>query len=169
MTQKAEAMGNWWLAASSWQCCCSCITSPAEVFGKTSNHPGDSAPLQPRLGALRLLTFPKTKIIFKREEISDHQWDSGKYKGAAMATGRTVWGPKVPTLKGTEASLSYVQCFLYLIFSSIKVSTFHSTCWILFGQTSYYMHIIKGYPNIPHRQVSHALEKWRKITSMDFL
>ena len=30
-------------------------------FGKTSNHPGDSAPLQPRFGALRLLAFPKTK------------------------------------------------------------------------------------------------------------
>ena len=27
---------------------------------------------------------------------------------------RTVWGPKVPTLKGTETSLSYVQCFLDL-------------------------------------------------------
>ena len=27
---------------------------------------------------------------------------------------RTVRGPKVPTLKGTKVSLSYVQCFLYL-------------------------------------------------------
>ena len=38
------------------------------------------------------------------------------------AVGRAVWGPKVPTLKGTEASLSYVQCFLYLVSSSINVS-----------------------------------------------
>ena len=29
--------------------------------------------------------------------------------------GRTAWGPKVPTLKGSEAS-SYVQCSLYIIF-----------------------------------------------------
>ena len=29
---------------------------------------------------------------------------------------------KVPTLKGTEASLSYIQCFLYLLSSSINVS-----------------------------------------------
>ena len=61
-------------------------------------------------------------ITFEREEISDCRWDSGKYNGAAG--GRTVWGPKVPTLKGTETSLSYVQCFLYLISSSVNVSVF---------------------------------------------
>ena len=33
----------------------------------------------------------------------------------------------MPTLKGTEASLSYVQCFLYLVTSSISVAIFHST------------------------------------------
>ena len=42
------------------------------IFGETSNHPGDSASLQRRFGALRLLAFPKTKITFEREEISDH-------------------------------------------------------------------------------------------------
>ena len=40
--------------------------------------------------------------------------------GQLMVTGRTVCGPKVPTLKGTKASLSSVQCCLYLIFFSIK-------------------------------------------------
>ena len=54
-----------------------------EDFGETSNHPGDSVPLQPRFGALQLLAFPKTKISFEKEEISDHQWDSGKYDRAA--------------------------------------------------------------------------------------
>ena len=39
--------------------------------------------------------------------------------------GRTVWGPKVPTLQGTEASLSSVRCFLYLVSSSVKASIFH--------------------------------------------
>ena len=50
-------------------------------FDETSNPPGDSAPLQPRFGTLRLLAFPKTKVIFEREEISDLPWDSGKYDG----------------------------------------------------------------------------------------
>ena len=52
-------------------------------FGETSNHPGESAPLQPRFGSLKLLPFPKTKITFEREEILDHRWDSGKYDKAA--------------------------------------------------------------------------------------
>ena len=82
MIQKAAAMGTWWLAVSS-QRAHSRITSRAEFFGKTSNHPDDSAPLQPRSGALWLLVFPKTKITFEREEISDHWWNSGKYDGAA--------------------------------------------------------------------------------------
>ena len=76
-------MGNWWLAALSRQCSCSCVTSYTEVFGETSNHPCDSAPLQPRFGALWLLVFPKTKITFEREEISDCWWNAGKYQGAA--------------------------------------------------------------------------------------
>ena len=51
-----------------------------------------------------------------------------------MAIGRTVWGPKVPTLKGTEASLSHVQCFLYLLqWMSLIL---HG--WIPSGQTLYF-------------------------------
>ena len=122
--QKAVAMGNWWLAASSGQHSHSCITSHVEFFSETLNHPGDSAFLQPRSDTLQLLAFPQTKITFVKEEISDHQWDSGKYDGAPMAIGRTVWGPKVPTWKGTEISLFYVQCFLYLVSSSVNVSIF---------------------------------------------
>ena len=51
------------------------------VFWWNISHPGDSAPLQPIFGALHLLAFPKIKITFEREEISDCQW--GKYNGAA--------------------------------------------------------------------------------------
>ena len=72
MIQKAVTMGNWWLAASSLQYICSHITSCADFFGETWNHPGDSAPLQLRLGNLWLLAFPKTKI-------SVRWWHSGKY------------------------------------------------------------------------------------------
>ena len=83
MIQKAAAMGNKWLAASSQECACSRNMSCAEFIGKTSTHPGDSAPLQLRFGALWLLDFPRTTITFEREEISDHRWDSGKYNGTA--------------------------------------------------------------------------------------
>ena len=94
-------------------------------FSETSNHSSDSAPLQPKFGVLWLLDFPKIKVTFEREEISDPWCDSGKYNGL---TGRTVWGPKVPTLEGTEASSSHVQCSLYLVSSSVNVSIFHITC-----------------------------------------
>ena len=87
-----------------------------QFFRETSNHPSDSAPLQPTFGALRLLAFPQTKITLEREEISDHRWNSGKYNGAADGD-------------GTEESLFYVQCFLHLVSSSINVFIFHIT-WL---------------------------------------
>ena len=46
-----------------------------------------------------------------------------------MVIGRIMGGSKVHTLKGTEASLSYVQYFLYLASFSINVSIFHVT-WL---------------------------------------
>ena len=57
--------------------------SHAEFFGETSDHPGDSVLLHPRFGALKLVAFPKTKITFEREEISDYRRDSGRYDGTA--------------------------------------------------------------------------------------
>ena len=35
----------------------------------------------------------------------------------------------MPALKGTEASLSYIQCFLYLVSSSKNARSFHIT-WL---------------------------------------
>ena len=125
MIQKAAAVGNWWLAASSRQCACSCIMSHAEFFGETSNHLGDTAHLQPRFGTLWLLTFPKLKSPLKGKRFQT----IGEIQENTMVTGRTVWGPKLPTLKGIEESLPYVQCFLYLVSSSINVSIFHIT-WL---------------------------------------
>ena len=81
--QKATAMGNWWLVASSWWHAHSCITSRAEFFDKISNHPGELIPLEPRFDTQHLLAFPNTKITFERKNISGHLWDSWKYNGAA--------------------------------------------------------------------------------------
>ena len=70
MIQKATAMGNWWLAASSQY--------PAHashlVQSFLATHPITQVTqsLQPRFGTLQLLAFPKTEITFDREEISDH-------------------------------------------------------------------------------------------------
>ena len=138
---------NWWLAALSWQGVVTtfkmigdwqlhCDNAPTyasrlvqSFFDKTSSHPGDPTPLQPRFGALWCLAFPKTKIPFEREEVSDCWWDSGKYDRAADGDWENCVRSQVPTLKGSEASLSYAQCFLYLVSSSIHVSIFHVT-WL---------------------------------------
>ena len=140
MIQKAAAMGNWWLAASSQQCACSCIRSYAEIFVEISNNPGDSAPLQPRFGALWLLTFPKAQITFEREEISDCLWDSVKYDGPAVGDWENCVRSKVSTMKGTEMSLSFVQCFLFLVSSSMSLF-FIFNSWIHYEYTHTHIHM----------------------------
>ena len=179
MIQKAMAMGNCWLTTSFQQRACSCIMSYAECFGET-NHPGDSAPLQLKFGALWLLAFPKIKVTFEREEISDHWWNSGKLDRVADGDGRTVWGPKVPTLQGTEASMSYVRCFLYLVSSSTNVSISHitwlDTFWtdliyippyfLLFSVSTYYFSALQLMPGIPCRAPRCcSLHFWRVVPS----
>ena len=68
--------------------------------------------------------FPKLKSPLKGKRFqTDHEIKENT-SGQLMAI-RTVWGLKVHTLKESEASLSYVQCVLYIVYSSINVSSFH--------------------------------------------
>ena len=90
-----------------------------------SNHPGDSAPYSPDLVPCDFWLFPKLKSPWKGKRFQTFNEIQENPTGQLMATRRTVWGPKVPTLKGAEASLSYVQRFLYLVSSSRNVSIFH--------------------------------------------
>ena len=110
-----------------------------QFFGKISNHSGDSAPLQSIFGALWLLAFPKTRTTFVREEISDHWWDSRKYDGAADGDWENCVRSQGITLKGTEASLPCVQCFFYLVSSSVNVPIFH-IMWLHTFQTDLVFH-----------------------------
>ena len=129
MIQKAAAMGNWWLAASSWQHTCSHIMSCAEFCGETSTHQVTQPQYSTDLVPTDFWLFPRLKSPLKGKRFQAVDEVQENAVGQLMATGRTLWGPKVPTLKGTEASLSYVQCFLYLVSSSINVCIFHIT-WI---------------------------------------
>ena len=128
MIQKGSAMSNWWLAASSQQHICSCVMSCAEFFGKTSISP---APLQPRFDALWLLAFPKTKITFEREEISDCQWDSGKYNMAAGGDWVNCMRPQGPYFEGNWSFI--VLCTMFLV-----------SC-IFFNKCLYFSYCIAGY------------------------
>ena len=132
MIQQAEAMGNRWLAASSQQHVHSCITSCAEFFSKTSNHPGDSAPLQTRFVIILWhLAFPQTKITFERKEISDCPWESGKYDGAADSD----WGDCVRS-QGAYSEGDWgviVLCTMFLV-----------SC-IFFNKCLYFSYYMAGY------------------------
>ena len=124
MIQKATAMGNWWLAASSRQRTRSCIMS-CTVFLWNIKSLRWLSPLQSRFGALWLLAFPKIKITFEREENSDHQWDSGKYKGAADGDWENCVRSRGAYFEGDWGII--VLCTMFLVSSSINVSIFHNT------------------------------------------
>ena len=115
MIQKATAMGNWWLAASSWQCARSCITSQANFFSKTQNYPDKSALLKPRflVFCCDFWLIPKLKSPLKRKRFQTIDEIQENTTGQLMAIGRTVWGPKVPTVKGTEEYI--VLCTMFLL------------------------------------------------------
>ena len=118
MLQKAEVMGKWWLEASSQQHACSCIMSHAEFFGKISNHPDDSVPLQPRCGTLRPLDFPQTKITFERGEISDHWMRLIKiWQGSWWQLGELCEVPRWLLWRGLRhhCPTYNVSCILYLL------------------------------------------------------
>ena len=137
-------MGNWWLSTSSWQCARSCIRSHEEFFWETSNHPGDLACLQPRFGALWLLAFPKTKITFEREEISDCWWDSGKYDRAADGNWENCVRSQGAYFEGDWAII--VICTMFLVSYSITVPIFHSLWLDTFWTDLKYPACFPGHP-----------------------
>ena len=84
---------------------------------------------------------PKSPLKGKRFQTTDEIQENTV--GQLMAIGRTVWGPKLTTLKGTDTSLSYVQCFLYIVSSSVNVSNFHIICLDTFWTDLIYLNITK--------------------------
>ena len=124
MIQKAAAMGNWWLAPSPRQWACSCIMSHAGFLVKHQITQVTQSLYSPDLVPSNFWLFPKLKSSMKGKRFQTINESQENMTGKLMAIVTTVWGLKVPTLKGTEASLSCVQCFLYLVSSSINVSIF---------------------------------------------
>ena len=61
-----------------------------QFFGETSNHPGDSAPLQPRFGTLCFCLFPKLKSLLKEKRFQTIDEIQENTMGQLMAIGRTV-------------------------------------------------------------------------------
>ena len=131
MIQKAAAMSDWQLHHNNEPTHASCLIpsflAKHQIIQVTQSHYSlELVPCNFRL-------FPKIKITFEKEEISDHQWDSGKSKRAADwencvrfqgAYFEGCWGV-------------IVLRTMFLVSSSINVSVFHITWLIPSGQAEY--------------------------------
>ena len=114
-------MGNWWWAASSWWHTRSRITSSAEFFGQNIKSLRWLSPTTAQIWHPGLLTFPKTKITFRREEISHHQWDSGKYDRKKLTIGK--W-ENCGRSQGTYFEEDWgiiVLCTILLVFCNVSI------------------------------------------------
>ena len=96
-------------------------------FGKNQIIQVTQPPYSPDLVPCDFWLFPKLKSLLKGKGFQTVDETQENMMGQLMVIGRTVWAPNVPSLKGTKMSLSYVQCFLFLVSSSINVSIFHVT------------------------------------------
>ena len=92
MIQKAVAMGNWWLAASSQQSAHSRITSCAEFFMKHQITQVTQPPNSPDLAPGDFWLFPKLKSPLKGKRFQTVHEIQENTTGQLMVTGRTAWG-----------------------------------------------------------------------------
>ena len=127
MIQKSTAMatGDWQLHHDNMPAHASCLMQ--SCFSKRQITQVTQPPYSPDLAPCDFWLFPKLKSPLKGKRFQTIDEIQENTIGQLMVSGRTVWGPKVPALKGTEASLSCVQCFLYPVSSSINVFIFHIT------------------------------------------
>ena len=89
---------------------------------------------QPRFCTLWLLAFPKTKITFEREEISDHRWDSGKYNGVADGDWENCVKSQHAYFEGDWGVI--VLCTIFCIWYFFQHYLFHITWLDTSGQTA---------------------------------
>ena len=115
MIQKAAAMGtgDWQLPHDNMPADASHLVQ--SFLAKHHIIQVTQPPYSPDLVPCDFWFFPKLKSPLKGKRFQTVNEIQENTMGQLMVIGRTVWGPKVPTLKETEASLSYVQCFLYLL------------------------------------------------------
>ena len=122
MIQKAAAMDNWWLAASSWECTCSCIISCAEFFAKTSNHPGDSAHYSPDLVPCNFCLSPKLNNLWKGRDFRPSMRFRKIWWGSWWQLGELCEIPRCLLWKE-------LRCHCPILYVLKNVSIFHIT-WL---------------------------------------
>ena len=136
MIQKAEAMGNWWLAASSGQTACSCITSHAEFLVKHQITQVSQPPYSPDLAPCDFWLFPKLKSPLK-----------GRHFRLPVRFRKTWWGswwwlrelcevPRYLLWKGLRSyCLMYNVSGIFYLLQQMSL-VFILPGWIPLGQTN---------------------------------
>ena len=130
MVQKAIAMSNWWLAASSWQRVHSCIISQTGYFWWNIKSPGWlSDPPPPIWHPATFGFYQNQNYLSKGRDFRPLMRFRKIQWGCWWQLGEGYEAPRCLLWRGTEALLSCVQCFLCLVSSSKNVSIFHIT-WL---------------------------------------
>ena len=144
MLQKATAMGNWWLVLNHDNVPphASCLMQSFLV--KCQITQVTQPPYIPYLAPYDFWLFPKLKITFEREEISDHQWDSGKYDGTAHGNWENSVRTQGAYFEGDQGVI--VLCTMFLV-----------PC-IFFNKCLYFSYYMAGY--FLHRPCCILLDEW---------
>ena len=119
------ATGDWQLHQDNTSTHASCLGQ--SFLAKHQITQVTQSPYSPDLVPCDSWLFPRLKSPLKGKRFQSMRFRKIQWGSWQMEIGRTVWGPKMPTLNGTKILLSSLQRFLYLISSSINVSTFHNT------------------------------------------
>ena len=99
------------------------------VFWWNIKSPRALSPTTAQIWHAGLLAFPKTKITFERDEISNHWWDSGKYNRTADGDWDNCVRSQGAYFEGDWGIIVLSKMFLVLVSTSINTSVFHIT-WL---------------------------------------
>ena len=129
MIQKTKAMGNWWLGSFIMTSCLlmhhiSCSSVVKHHITRWLSP--STAPLVP----FNFWLFPKLKSPLKGKRFQTLNEIQENITGQLMAIGRTLWHPKVPTLKRDWDVI--VLCTMFLV-----------SC-IFFSKCLYFAYYISG-------------------------
>ena len=129
MIQKAAAVGNCWLVASYNNPPIHASRLMQTFLMKHQITQVTQPSYSPDLAVCDFWLFQKLKSPLKGKRFQTISEMQENTMEQLMEIGRTVWGPTVPTLKGTVRhhcpSIMFLVCFIF----SINVSIFHIT-WL---------------------------------------
>ena len=117
MIEKATAMGNWWLAASSQQHASSCIASQCNFLAKHQITHVSQLPYSPDLGPCSFWFFPKLESPLKGKRFQTTDEIQENMMEQLMAIGRLCEVPRCLLWRGLRhhGPISNVSCILYLL------------------------------------------------------